>query len=113
MNTYEIWVDPAPGVHDLELIEAARAYLELFIARGMMEGYRIRRRKFGFSPPGFGEFNFSLDFRDLAQLDKAFEWAATRGKDIEPLHAALYSRVTNFKSALYRDFPDPVREAGS
>ena len=28
---------------------------------------------------------------------------------LEPLHHEVYSRVKDFKSALYRDFPDDVR----
>ena len=47
--------------------------------------------------------------RKLAQLDAAFGHVATRDGEVERLHAPVYAMVTDFKSALYRDFPDPER----
>ena len=110
MNHYEIWVNLAPGAKDLEFVQAVQNYLNHLKGQGKLESYTIRRRKFGFSPPEFGEFYISIAFNDLAQMDSAFLVAATRGDDIEPLHHEVYSRVTDFKSALYRDFPDDVRK---
>ncbi len=111
MNTYEIWCNLAPGERDLELVDAVRAYLGHFQSQGLIDSYRIRRRKFGFGPPELGEFCISIEFRDLAALDQVFGQAATRAGDVERLHVEVYRRVQNFRSALYRDFPDPVREA--
>lgn len=110
MNCYEIWADLAPGVNDLELVEAAERYLQAFVDQGLAESFRIRRRKFGFGPSGLPEFNFSVEFVDLAQMDRCFLAAARRSGDLESLHTAVYSRVVNFTSGLYRDFPDEVRE---
>lgn len=109
MDTYEIWVNLRPGEDDLEFVRAVRAYLDVFVSRGDCEGYRIRRRKFGFGPESLGEFNVSIEFTDLAQMDRAFGHAATRDDTIEPLHAEVYRRVTDFRSGLFRDFPDAVR----
>ncbi|HRJ27736.1 MAG TPA: hypothetical protein PLO61_09550 [Fimbriimonadaceae bacterium] len=109
MNTYAIWVDLAPGAHDLEFAEAVKGYLGVFLREGWAEGYRLKRRKFGFGPTGMGEWSIEIDFVDLAQMDRAFEQAARRTGDLENLHHEVYSRVVNFRSGLYRDFPDPVR----
>jgi hypothetical protein len=38
--------------------------------------------------------------------------AARRSGEAERLHHGINARVTNFRAALYRDFPDPVRESG-
>ena len=43
---------------------------------------------------------------DMAQLDAAFNLVSTRTGEIETLHKAVYSAVTNLKFGLYRDFPD-------
>lgn len=110
MNHYEIWADLAPGANDLEFVGAVRNYLDHLKTQGKLDSYTIRRRKFGFSPPELGEFYISIAFHNLAQLDEAFMVAATRDAVIEPLHHEVYSRVTGFKSALYRDFPDDVRQ---
>jgi hypothetical protein len=111
VDYYDIWVNLAPGTNDMEFVKAVRAYMDHIVAGGHMKGYRIRRRKFGFGPEGLGEFSISLEFESLAKLDQAFDEIARRSGVVEDLHHAVYSRVTNFKSALYRDFPDPVREA--
>ncbi|MBX3097517.1 MAG: hypothetical protein KF812_11690 [Fimbriimonadaceae bacterium] len=110
MNSYVIWVNLAPGARDLDFLEAVKAYCGHFIREGQMEKYRIQRRKFGFGPESLGEFMLTLDFRDLTQMDQAFDAAARRSGELERLHHEVYSRVTGFKSGLFRDFPDPVRE---
>jgi hypothetical protein len=110
MDTYEIWVDLVPGTRDLEFVDAVHAYLGHLMAQGKIEGYRVRRRKLGFGPDGLGEWNVSIEFRNLAQVDEAFLRAARRDEEIEGLHAPVYSKVCNFKSGLFRDFPDAVRE---
>lgn len=113
MNSYAIWVDLAAGVSDLEFVAALDAYLRYLRDDGRLTRWRIRRRKLGFGPPELGEFFIEIEFTDLEQLDRAFARVATRDPEIEALHAAVFSRVANFRSALYRDFPDPVRsEAG-
>ena len=37
--------------------------------------------------------------------------SAARDGEVEKLHARVYSLVTDFRAALYRDFPDPERAA--
>jgi hypothetical protein len=113
MDHYIVWVNLAPGVDDLEFVAAVDAYLGELRREERIESWRILRRKLGFGPEGLGEFQITMTFRDLAQLDAAFERAATRDDQIEPLHAAVYSRVAEYRSALYRDFPDPVRRTGN
>jgi hypothetical protein len=109
MDVYDIWVDLAPGAKDLELTDAIDAWLGHLKAQGHVESWRITRRKFGFGPDSLGEFHIAIEFKDLAQLDAGFMVAATRGPEVEGLHAEVYRRVTNYKSGLYRDFPDAVR----
>jgi hypothetical protein len=109
MNCYEIWTDLAPGTNDLEFVGFVQAYLGSLVASGRMESFRIRRRKLGFGPDGLGEWNLSLEFRDLRQLEDAFDLIAKRSGEIEKLHHEVYSRVRNAKFALYRDFPGEER----
>ena len=111
MNYYDIWVNLKPGTDDMEFVRCLRAYLDHFVEGGQMEGYRIRRRKLGFGPDGLGEFSVTMKFGSLASLDEAFFTAAKRSGVPEELHSAVFSKVTDFKAALYRDFPDSVREA--
>ncbi len=112
MNYYEAWFDLKNTGRDLEFTDKAHAFLGHLKEKGMIEGYRLTRRKLGFGPPELGEFHLSIEIKDLAQLDNAFLHAATRGPDIEPLHAGVYSAIKDVRFALYRDFPDAVREGG-
>jgi len=109
MDCYEGWFDLREGVKDLEFCSALQEYLGLLQSDGLIESFRLKRRKLGFSPDNFGEFNVTMEFRDLAQMDRAFSTVATRSGEIERLHSRVYSSVKNAKFALYRDFPDPVR----
>src|SRR6476469_1454881 len=76
VDVYELSVDLKPGVRDLELAAAADAYLELLRAEGLIESWRLLRKKLGF---GSGtEFKVLIETRDLAQLDAAFQVVSTR-----------------------------------
>jgi Family of unknown function (DUF6614) len=112
MDIYHIWVDLKDGVSDLEFADAAQAYLGLLEEDGVLESYRITRRKLGLGHPALGEFHLQLEFNDMTQLDEAFSSVARRADPVESFHFAVNSKVTNFVAALYRDFPDEVRETG-
>ena len=80
---------------------------------GVLERYRLTRRKLGLGHPALGEFHVQLEFTNMAQLDEAFSSVARRADPVESFHFAVNSKVTNFVAALYRDFPDDVRETGA
>ena len=112
MDIYHIWCDLREGVDDLEFAEAVAAYLGVLEEDGVLERFRVTRRKLGLGHPALGEFHLQLEFTDLAQLDEAFSSVARRTDPIESFHFAVNSKVRNFVAALYRDFPDEVRERG-
>jgi len=109
MQYYQMWCNLRESHKDLEFCTTVNAYLGHLKAAGKIEGFRITRRKFGFGPDGLGEFNVTVWTENLAQLDSAFSMVAPREGQTEQLHRAVYSMVTDFKSGLYRDFPDPER----
>jgi hypothetical protein len=107
-----MWFNLKDSRKDVEFSQAVAAYLGHLQGQGLIESYRLTRRKFGFGPEGLGEFHCEVHFQDLAQFDKAFGLVATRTGEVERLHIPVYSAVTDFKSALYRDFPDAERGNG-
>lgn len=109
MQYYEMWFNLRDSGHDLAFSTNVRAYLDSLQGKGLIEGWSLKRRKFGFGPAQLGEFNVTVWTKDLAQLDAAFGLVATRTGEIERLHHPVYSAVKDFTSALYRDFPDPER----
>ncbi len=109
MQHYHMWFNLKDSRTDLEFCAAVDAYLGHLKAEGKIDSWTLTRRKFGFGPPELGEFHVVVHAESLAQLDDAFSLVATRSGEVERLHRPVYSMVTDFKSALYRDFPDPER----
>lgn len=111
MNIYHIWCNLKDSHKDLEFVRNLDGYLGALKSAGKIAAFRLTRRKLGFGPPELGEFHIMIEATDLAQLEAAFETIAPRQGAIETAHAKVYSMVTDFRSALYRDFPDPQRPA--
>ena len=112
MNTYHVWCDLKPGVSDITFSGKLDAYLGHLKANGLINGWRLTRKKLGLAPPSLGEFHVMIDVKDLAQLDAAFDSVASRKEPVEGFHFGANSLVLNATFALYRDFPDPVRHRG-
>ena len=112
MDIYHIWCNLKSGVKDVPFCERVDAYLGQLRSEQRIADYRITRRKLGLGPPQLGEFHIAIEVADLAQLETAFQHVARRAGPIEGLHQAVNSQVTDFTAALYRDFPDPMRERG-
>ena len=110
MNQYQIWCNLADSHRDLEFAQAVAGYMGFLKREGLIADWRLTRRKLGFGPAELGEFNVTITVIDLAQLERAFGAVAVRSGEMEQLHARVYSLVTDFRSALYRDFPAPQRQ---
>jgi hypothetical protein len=112
VDIYHVWCDLKPGVTDLQFAEQVAAYMGHLKSEGLIQSWRLTRRKLGLAPPDLGDFHLMIEVTGLAQLDKAFARAATRGEPIESFHVGVNSLVQNAQFALYRDFPDPIRKRG-
>jgi hypothetical protein len=112
VDIYHVWCDLKPGITDTQFAEQLGAYLGNLKAEGLIEGWRLTRRKLGLGTPMLGEFHVMIELTGLAQLDQAFGRVAARAEPIEGLHFAVNSLVRNAQFALFRDFPDPVRKHG-
>lgn len=113
MDVYHIWCDLQTGVRDTEFVRAVHEFLGALRKAGKISAYRILRKKLGLAPTGIGDFHIMIEVQDLAALDAAFRSVARRADPVESQHFAVNSLVQNLQFALYRDFPDAVREEGS
>ncbi len=113
MDIYHVWCDLKPGISDLDFSEEVARYMEQLKARGLIEGWRLTRRKLGLGPADLAEFHLMIEVKDLAQLDQAFQRVASRTEPMESFHFGVNSLVRNARFALYRDFPDTVRQRGA
>jgi hypothetical protein len=109
VDHYHIWCDLKAGVRDLDLVKAVEEMLGFLKSAGKLEAFAIQRRKLGFGPEALGEWHIDIAAKDLAQLDAAFAHVTPRAGEMERLHAAVWSKVENYKAGLYRDFPDANR----
>lgn len=112
MDIYHGWCDLKPGVRDLQFADAFTRYMQHLQRDGKIESFRLTRRKLGLGPAHLAEFHFMIEIRDMAQLETAFAFVASRAEPIEADHHGVNSLVQNVTFALYRDFPDPVRRRG-
>jgi hypothetical protein len=110
VNLYNVWCDLQDTSRDLEFAERVDAWLGWLREEGRIEGHRLTRRKLGFGPARLGEFHVTIEVRDLAQLEQAFDVAARRSGRAEELHAGVFSMVRDAVFSLERDFPDAQRE---
>lgn len=108
MNSYEIWCNLVPGASDQEFCRDLKSYLDHLQEAGWIVGWRLRRRKLGLGPAELGEFNITIEVRNLVQLEACFDQVARRTGEVDRLHRAVYSKVRDLRTALYRDYPDPV-----
>ena len=106
MNYYHLWVDLADAHKAKEFCAAVHEYLYYLKEKGLVEGHGLTRRKLGFGPVELGEFHISIHVMDLAQFENTFKAVANPDEKTARLHANVYSRVKNMKTALYRDYPD-------
>ena len=112
MDIYHVFGDLKPGVSDTSFSEQVARYMEHLRGQGLIESWRLTRRKLGLGPSALGEFHIMIEVKDLAQLDAAFNRVASRAEPVEGFHHGVNALVQNLTFALYRDFPDPVRQRG-
>lgn len=112
MDYYQSWFDLKPGVKDIDFARSLSHFMDHLKGRGLIEGFRLARRKLGLGASEWGEFHLVIETRNLTQLDEAFAHVATRGEPVESAHFDVNSKVRNLKFGLYRDFPDSVRREG-
>lgn len=110
MDVYHIWADLKDGVNDLEFADNVRRYMAHLQEHKLIDSFRITRRKLGLSTVPIGEWHIEVFTENLGQLEQAFQRAASRTGEVERLHKAVYSSVQKVDFALYRDFPDAVRQ---
>ena len=107
MDIYHIWADKEGHITDLEFVNNMKAFLEHLKSEGKMESYRITRCKMGFRSMDIPEWHIMMEFRNMAQMDAAFERVAPLEGELETKHRSFNQFVAgNIQHALYRDWPD-------
>lgn len=107
MDIYHIWADKQGDISDLAWVTNMRSFLDQLVEEGKMEGYRITRCKMGFRSIDIPEWHIMMEFKNMSQLDSAFDRVAPLEGELESKHRSFNQFVGgNIQHALYRDWPD-------
>lgn len=112
MDIYHGFFSLKEGTSDVGFADDLASYMNFLVKGKKIESWRLMRRKLGLGPQEMGEFHLMIEVKNMAQLDEAFNLAATRAGEVEERHFGVNSKIASVKFALYRDFPDPVRQTG-
>ena len=112
MDIYHVWCDLRPGVRDMHFHENVALCMNNLRVGGLIESWRLTRRKPGFGPFELGDWHLMIEVRDLRQLEDTFRRMAARAEPEEGMHHTMNALVTNARFSLTRDFPDPAHERG-
>jgi hypothetical protein len=84
-----------------------RSFLDHLVEEGKMESYRITRCKMGFRSMDIPEWHIMMEFKNMSQMDSAFDRVAPLEGELETKHKSFNQFVGgNIQHALYRDWPD-------
>jgi hypothetical protein len=108
MDIYHIWANKAGEISDSEWVTNMKSFLQHLVDENKMISYRITRCKMGFrSIADMPEWHIMMEFKNMAQLDLAFERVAPLEGDLEKKHQSFNQFVAgDIQHALYRDYPD-------
>ncbi len=112
MDIYHGFFNLKPNVDDMAFADDLQDFMEHLKSNRKIESWRLMRRKLGLGPKEMGEFHLMIEVEGMAQLDEAFSLAAARTGETETKHFSVNSKIDSVTFALYRDFPDPVRQTG-
>ena len=96
MDIYHIWADKDGDITDLEFVNNMKAFLEHLKSEGKMESYRITRCKMGFRSMDIPEWHIMMEFRNMAQMDSAFERVAPLEGELETKHRSFNQFVAGY-----------------
>ncbi|WP_298857006.1 DUF6614 family protein [uncultured Sulfitobacter sp.] len=109
MNLYHCSIDLRDTSKALAFAGAIDAWMGHLKTRGVIQSWRLCRRKLGFGGPRARDFLLEIEVENMTQLDEAFRFTASSEEGVERLYTTVHQMVGEVDVALYRPFPDPER----
>ncbi|WP_424927010.1 DUF6614 family protein [Amaricoccus tamworthensis] len=109
MNLYHCSIDLQNNEKAMAFAVAVEAWMNHLESNGVINSWRLCRRKLGFGAPRARDFLLEIEVEDLTQLDSAFRFTGSGDEQVERLHMTVHKMIGESDIALYRPFPDPER----
>ncbi len=109
MNLYHCSIDLADDAKAVAFAVAVEAWMDHLQQNGVIQSWRLCRRKLGFGAPRARDFLLEIELLDMTQLDQAFRFTGTGDETVERLYTTVHQMVGEVDTGLYRPFPDPER----
>jgi len=109
MNLYHCSIDLHDNAKAVVFSVAVEAWMGHLQTSGVIQKWRLCRRKLGFGAPRARDFLLEIELKDMTQLDQAFRFAGSSDEHVERLYTTVHQMVGEVDIALYRPFPDPER----
>lgn len=106
MDIYHVWCDKKGDISDKEWVSNMRNFLDHLVQEQRMVSYRITRCKMGFRSMDIPEWHVMMEFKNMAQLETAFQRVAPLEGELETKHQSFNQFADNLQHAYYRDWPD-------
>jgi hypothetical protein len=109
-DLYTIWADKEGDISDIDWVNGMKRFFDHLVSEDKMLDYRITRCKMGFrSIADMPEWMIIMEFRDMAQMELAFQRVAKKQGELEEKHQSFNQFVSgNIQHALFRDWPDQL-----
>ena len=100
MDIYHAFCDLKPGVSDIAFAENVASYMGHLKQQGLIESWRLTRRKLGLAPPNLGEFHLMIEAQNpdalcaiTADIARHAECYREHGRLAVPIAAVIASGV--------------------
>lgn len=106
MDIYHVWCDKKGNITDSDWVANMKGFLDDLVSQGRMVSYRVTRCKMGFRSMDIPEWHIMMEFRNMTQLESAFQRVAPLAGELETKHRSFNQFAENLQHAYYRDWPD-------
>ena len=106
-DLYTIWANKEGDISDIDWVKGMQSFFDHLVSEDKMVDYRITRCKMGFrSIADMPEWMIIMEFRDMAQMELAFQRVAKKQGELEEKHRSFNQFVaSNIQHVLFRDWP--------
>lgn len=109
MNIYCAMISLKSDAKALAFAKAIDDWMGYLKSAGVIENWRLMRRKLNLAADRFDDFMLEIEVNDLSQLDQAFRLTGRHDDEIAELHRAVHNLIGTADFALYRGYPDMER----